>query len=51
MKVITLNYERTFNLGDYQSEKIGVSISLDSDDTPNDALKRARAFVEAGKTK
>ena len=51
MKVTSLYYQRTFNLSDCQSEKIGLSVDLDSTDTPNEALARARAFVEGNKTK
>lgn len=48
MRMVSLSYERTFNLGNYQSEKIGCELALDSNDNPNEALARAKAFVEKG---
>ena len=48
MRVTSLNYERTFNKGNYESEKIGIEIALDSQDKAGEALTRAKQFVEAG---
>ena len=46
MKPITVNYAKTFNLGNYCSEKIGVEIQLDENDLPEDALSEAKNMVE-----
>jgi hypothetical protein len=51
MRVVNLTYERTFNLGNYQSEKIGVEVALDSNDNANEALERAKKFVEGNQSK
>ncbi len=48
MQVVSIKYEKTINLGDYQSEKIGLEIALDSMDKPGEALQRAKQFVAAG---
>jgi hypothetical protein len=46
MHIQTVNYTRTFNLGNYSSEKIGVEFSLNAGDSANKALDHARELVE-----
>jgi len=46
MHIQTVNYTRTFNLGNYSSEKIGVEFSLNAGDSANKALDHARDLVE-----
>jgi hypothetical protein len=46
MHIQTVNYTRTFNLGNYSSEKIGVEFSLNEGDSANAALDTARELVE-----
>ena len=46
MHIQTVNYTRTFNLGNYSSEKIGVEFSLNPGDSANKALDHARELVE-----
>ena len=51
MRVVNLTYERTFNKGNYESEKIGVEIALDSEDSAGEALARAQQFVNGGQSR
>jgi hypothetical protein len=46
MHIQTVNYTRTFNLGNYSSEKIGVEFSLNEGESANKALDHARELVE-----
>lgn len=47
MKPIMIEYERKFNLGDYESETIKVHISLDGlPGEADQAINRAKALVE-----
>jgi hypothetical protein len=46
MHIQTINYTRTFNLGNYSSEKIGVEFSLNQGESANKALDVARELVE-----
>lgn len=46
MQITTVNYTRTFNLGNYSSEKIGVELSINEGESANDALDVARGLVE-----
>jgi hypothetical protein len=46
MHIQTINYTRTFNLGNYSSEKIGVEFSLNQGESANKALDIARELVE-----
>jgi len=46
MHIQTVNYTRTFNLGNYSSEKIGVEFSLNEGESATKALDYARELVE-----
>lgn len=46
MHIQTINYQKTYNLGNYQSERIGVEIALNAGDNAKDALDSARELVE-----
>lgn len=46
MHIQTVNYTRTFNLGNYSSEKIGVEFALNQGESANKALDVARELVE-----
>ena len=46
MHIQTINYTRTFNLGNYSSEKIGVEFALNEGESANKALDYARELVE-----
>ena len=46
MHIQTINYTRTFNLGNYSSEKIGVEFALNQGDSAGKALDAARELVE-----
>lgn len=45
MKVTSVTVTRLFNLGDYEHKKIEMSIQLEGDETPNEAIKRADIFL------
>jgi hypothetical protein len=46
MHIQTINYTRTFNLGNYSSEKIGVEFAINQGESANKALDIARDLVE-----
>lgn len=46
MEIRTINYQKTFNLGNYQSERIGVEIVLEPGESANKAIDLAKQFVE-----
>lgn len=46
MHIQTINYTRTFNLGNYSSEKIGVEFALNPGESADKALDNARQLVE-----
>ena len=46
MHIQTINYTRTFNLGNYSSEKIGVELALNPGESADKALDNARQLVE-----
>ena len=46
MHIQTINYQKTFNLGNYSSEKIGVEIVLNAGEDAKQALDTAKALVE-----
>lgn len=46
MHIQTVNYTRTFNLGNYSSEKIGVELSINQGESATEALDYARELVE-----
>lgn len=46
MHIQVINYQKTFNLGNYSSEKIGVEIALNKGDDAKLALQEAQKLVE-----
>jgi len=46
MHIQTVNYTRTFNLGNYSSEKIGVEIAINEGENAKQALEEAKKLVE-----
>ena len=46
MHIQTVIYQRTFNLGNYSSEKIGVEFAINQGESANKALDIARELVE-----
>ncbi len=51
MKVEQIYYERTINLGNFENEKIGLTVKIEEGEKPSDALKKARVFIEKNKLK
>ena len=47
MRVESVKYEKLISLGNYENQKIGVVVELEPGESPAEALRRARAFVEA----
>jgi hypothetical protein len=45
MHITLINYTKTFNLGSYQSEKIGVEININEGEDAKEALSTAKALV------
>lgn len=45
MKATKIKYEKTFNLGNYSNEVIGVEIELADGETAKDAIEKAREYV------
>ena len=46
MHIQTINYTRTFNLGNYSSEKIGVEFAINQGESATKALDIAKELVE-----
>ena len=46
MKATKVNYEKTFNLGNYQNEVIGIEIEIEENETAQQAFEMAKRFVE-----
>jgi len=45
MQPVELEYSRTFNLGDYESERITVRVSVDVTENPIDVFKDTKALA------
>ena len=45
MKATKVKYEKTFNLGNYSNEVIGVEIELADGETAKDAIEKAMKYV------
>ena len=46
MNVKTISYGFTKNLGNYQSERLDMTIELESDDDPKEAFKDLKQLVQ-----
>lgn len=46
MHIILVTYTKTYNLGNYSSEKIGVEITLNEGEDAKESLATAKALVE-----
>ena len=45
MKILTINYQKTFNLGNFSSHRIGVEVDVEEDNV-EDAMAEAKLLVE-----
>ena len=45
MRVSELEYSRTFNLGEYESERIGLKVTVEESENPFDVFKDTKALV------
>ena len=46
MHIAKVNYQKTFNLGNYQSEKIGIEMELNQGESASKALDVCKELVE-----
>lgn len=46
MHIQVINYQKTFNLGNYSSERIGVEIAVNAGEDAKEALETAKQLVE-----
>lgn len=46
MKATKIYYEKLFNLGNYENEKIGIEVQLEDGDVAEEALEKAKSAVE-----
>lgn len=46
MKPTRIYYEKCFNLGNYENEKIGIEIQLEEGEKAADAINKARETIE-----
>ena len=46
MHIQVINYQKTFNLGNYSSERIGVEIAINAGEDAKEALETAKQLVE-----
>jgi hypothetical protein len=49
MKAKTVRYEKKFNLGNYETEVVGIELELNEGEKASDALALAKKFVEKAK--
>lgn len=45
MEIKLIRYERVFNLGNYQTEKLGVEVEVSVGDDPSEVMDNAKKFV------
>lgn len=45
MNITLIRYERVHNLGNYESERIGVEVVVNEDESADDAVQAAKQFV------
>lgn len=50
MHVTEVRYERTFAKPNYENEKIAVTVNLTYGENPQEAMMRAKKFVEGQRT-
>ena len=46
MKVTSISYQKTFNLGNYSSERLGVEVEVGEHEYADDLMKEAKELVE-----
>jgi hypothetical protein len=45
MKALTITYQRVFNLGNYESERIEITLQIEEGETAQQVLDAAKRFV------
>lgn len=51
MKALRITYSKTFSLGNYENEKIGIELEISEGELAADALVKAIQFVENNSSK
>lgn len=46
MRIKEISYERVHNLGNYETERMGVVVSIDKDEKPDKVFEKAKNYVE-----
>lgn len=49
MRAVKVKYEKKFNLGNYETEAVGVELELNEGEKASDALALAKLFVNKGR--
>lgn len=47
MKVVQIEYKKLINTGNFEHQSLAVAVEVEDGETPHDAVKRAKAFVDA----
>jgi len=47
MEVTRIEYKRLYNTGNFEHESLSIEVVIEDGETPHEAVKRAKAFVEA----
>ncbi len=50
MKTGEIYYERTINLGNFESEKIGIKLILEEGEKSDEALLQAKRFIDENRS-
>jgi hypothetical protein len=45
MKALTITYQRVFNLGNYESERVEITLQVEEGERAQDVLDAAKRFV------
>lgn len=47
MNALTVEYKRLHSFGNYENEQVGITVLVGIDETPDQALERAKSWVES----
>lgn len=50
MKALTITYQRVFNLGNYESERVEITLQIEEGERAQDVLDQAKKFVNGQST-
>jgi hypothetical protein len=46
-KIVEVSYRKLFNLGNYENETLGTRVEVGENETPEEAMADAKAFIDA----